>query len=325
MSNPNVIFILGCHKSGTSLLRSLLDGHSDLIVFPKETHFFQYAGYGIKYPLRESWPNEMSNKEFIEGMVNGVKEENYGNDPYSDNPGFRSYNIELFREELTQLQIETPSQRIDSYFKALYKSLTGINFPDDKRIVEKSVESAEHVPWLRSMYPKSKFIHIVRNPYVTLASLRRSKSKFSRYPIMSPLIKSIYNSTFHLFQNKQLIKEYMVVRYEDLISYPTKIMKKIAVFLNINYETILLQPTINGEAWNGNSSMNVKFTGISNVLSEKWLSDINSIEIRLINKYLKPLLKEYGYNQLQPKHRGFWPAKKENITTYLYNRALMYL
>jgi hypothetical protein len=28
-----LVFILGCHKSGTSLVRALLDGHDEVVVF----------------------------------------------------------------------------------------------------------------------------------------------------------------------------------------------------------------------------------------------------------------------------------------------------
>lgn len=325
MNNSNPIFILGCHKSGTSLLRSLFDGHPEVIVFPKETHFFQYGGYGTIYPLRKAWPDGENKNIFIESLVKGVISENYGDDPYSDNPGFKGYNIDRFRETLLQLPLETPSQRIESYFKSLYKSMTGLNLPEDKRILEKSVESAEHVPWLRMIYPKCQFIHIVRNPYATLTSLVLSKKRSGRYPLMRPLIESLYHSTFHLFQNRQLVDEYMVVRYEDLISDPKEFMKKIALFLNINYDSILLEPTINGIPWTGNSSTNVKFDGIINTTSEKWMSEINSVEINLVNQYLKPLLAEYEYKQLNVKRKAIWPVKGEGVKTYLRNRALIYL
>lgn len=38
------VFVLGSRKSGTSLLRSLLDGAEGLFVVPCETHFFQRTG-----------------------------------------------------------------------------------------------------------------------------------------------------------------------------------------------------------------------------------------------------------------------------------------
>ena len=63
MSRP--IFLLGCHKSGTSLLRSLLDGHPDLFVIPIETHFFQATGHWTDYRMRRSWPKRMEREALI--------------------------------------------------------------------------------------------------------------------------------------------------------------------------------------------------------------------------------------------------------------------
>ncbi|MGI8607235.1 MAG: sulfotransferase, partial [Gaiellaceae bacterium] len=50
------VFILGAHKSGTSLLRSLLDATPGFFVLPKEPHFFAYSGRWIDYPLRRRQP-----------------------------------------------------------------------------------------------------------------------------------------------------------------------------------------------------------------------------------------------------------------------------
>lgn len=46
------IFILGAHKSGTSLVRSLLDGHPDLNVVPIELHFLRHLGVESQNLLR---------------------------------------------------------------------------------------------------------------------------------------------------------------------------------------------------------------------------------------------------------------------------------
>ena len=75
MTDP--IFLLGSHKSGTSLLRSLLDGHPDLDVLPREAHFFPTHGYASGYsvgvrvdpevPLRPS-PSEIAHFLQFESM-----------------------------------------------------------------------------------------------------------------------------------------------------------------------------------------------------------------------------------------------------------------
>ena len=40
LNNP--VFICGAPRSGTTLLSNLLDGHSELLVLPSETHILQY-------------------------------------------------------------------------------------------------------------------------------------------------------------------------------------------------------------------------------------------------------------------------------------------
>jgi len=43
LSSGSATFIVGHPRSGTSLLRALLDGHSRLLVLPFETHFLEWA------------------------------------------------------------------------------------------------------------------------------------------------------------------------------------------------------------------------------------------------------------------------------------------
>ena len=54
------IFILGAHKSGTSYLRALLDGHPDLYVVPLEAHYFQHLGFNIENYIRSPYTIDYS-------------------------------------------------------------------------------------------------------------------------------------------------------------------------------------------------------------------------------------------------------------------------
>ncbi len=46
------IFIFGCAKSGTKLMRNLFDWYAELFVVTFESHFFQNTGRGIDYYRR---------------------------------------------------------------------------------------------------------------------------------------------------------------------------------------------------------------------------------------------------------------------------------
>lgn len=57
------IFILGCTKSRTSMMRNLFDGHPDLFIVPAESHFFQNIGFWINYFFRRSAPQQLLMKK----------------------------------------------------------------------------------------------------------------------------------------------------------------------------------------------------------------------------------------------------------------------
>ena len=189
----NPIFILGSHKSGTSLLRSLLDGHSSLSVIPTETHFFELTGHMVHYALRRSMPANYSKDEIRHRLIDYVKRQNNDKNPYSDLCGFSGYDVDRL---IRFLDRELPDSRRDLfelYITALYYAFTGNSISEHSRIVEKSVEQAEHATLLRKYFPDSQFLHIIRNPYATLVAIRKVQSR-RRYPDLRRIVSSMHNS-----------------------------------------------------------------------------------------------------------------------------------
>ena len=79
MNEP--IFILGCTKSGTTLLRNLFDGHPQLFVVPSESHFFQNARFWVSYYFRRTKPENLSYNEIKQNFINWIS---YLNETYQD-------------------------------------------------------------------------------------------------------------------------------------------------------------------------------------------------------------------------------------------------
>lgn len=319
------IFILGCHKSGTSLMRSLLDNHPSLNVLPKETHFFQWSGRWVDYALRTSWPKQLNSRDLIEALVKGVNQANMEwIDPYSDNPSFvNGYDIERFRFAMEKFKLDTLLNQIQAYFQSLNYALHGLWIPTNRHLVEKSVESAEFAFILRFLFPDCKFVHIVRNPYANIYSLRKSKMKKGYYPYLGRLISSLYNSSNFLFKNSEILRNYYVIRYEDLVSNPQLEMKNIADFLDIDFERSLVEPSSMGEPWRGNSSHNQNFSGISSSQNDRWHNEITSLEVQLVNLRLWPILEKFNYERVEASNHVLRPNKKERPIIYLKNRALL--
>ena len=321
--NQEPIFIIGPHKSGTSLLRNLFDGHKDLFVIPIESHFFQHLGFWIDYGIRTQKPKDYNNQEIEKNYINWIKKSNTipGGKSDSDTRGF--WNLEKFKillkENINDIRKKNFKSLIELYIESMFYSLYNKNIPENKRIVEKSVDHAEFAIYLKKLFPKAKFIHIIRNPYSNLVSLRKFKSE-NGYPFMKSLMESFYNNYYYLYMNKRVIEtDYYIIKYEDLINNPKQSIDKISDFLNIEKHEILYKPTVNGNLWEGNSTTNKRFKGISNSHLNKWKEEIYPLEINLINKNFKFILEKYNYEYI-PYRNSFFPNKKESFKHYFANR-----
>lgn len=318
------IFILGSHKSGSSLIRSLLDNHPKLFVIPTEIHYFQYTGHWVDYRMRYTSPKNMDRQSLIESLTQLVERKNNHADPYADSVITGKFDIAKFNKFLKDSCFKSPQELFEAYVGAIHLSLTGKNLPENVHVVEKSVENAEFAVLLQQMFPNCRFVHIVRNPYASLVAIRKSKTK-KNYPSVCDFVFSLQNSYYNLYKNQQLLNNYLVIKYEDLLTSTEKTMEKIVNFLGINFVDLLLTPTLMGQPWNGNSSSGGGFTKISSAPLEKWKSQINDLEIHLVNSFLQPVLEQFGYEQIITNKSKFLPIRGESLEAYIKNRSLLWL
>jgi len=324
--NGNPIFILGSHKSGSSLLRNLFDGHSELFVIPIEAHFFQYNGYWIDYGIRRQMPVDLTEGQIINNYVSAINLANTTPGGYSDSDTRGMWDVEKFEEKIKKgKNYNNIKSSIINYIEAMYYSISGTELPEDKRVVEKSVENAEFAIDLKTIFPNAKFIHIVRNPYATLVAIRKFKSQ-QGYPFLKWIIESMYNSYYYLEKNQRLFskKDYLVLKYEDLVTQPKMIIKKIITFLDLPEEKILYIPTVQKKLWEGNSTSGEKFKSISSKRLNKWKDEIYPLEAQVVNFKFEFILKKYGYEVItEVKER--YPEDKKSIDMYNFNANFLKL
>ena len=321
MDNP--VFILGAHKSGTSLLRSLLDGHSSLFVVPVEEHLFKHFGYSINYPYQYQVQKRYTDEEIKENFFNWIKTCNNSSDEYGDSVAKGLLDVDQFREALFSNETGEKRQLATCYFESIYFALTGEKLVN-KNVVTKSVENAELALETKQLYPNAKFIHIVRNPYASFVALRKYKTKNGRYPMVYKLLKALQNNYYYLEKNQRLIDDYHVVSYEDLLLKPEQTMRNIADYIGIEYDNHLVTPTFLGELWQGNSTSDKKFNGIDTAPIKNWENEIFPYEVFLINNMFPHVLEEFNYERIDKKSKGYQLMKGENILRYFFNRLYKY-
>ncbi|MEX2379900.1 MAG: sulfotransferase [Vicingaceae bacterium] len=322
--NEKPIFILGSHKSGTSLLRNLFDGHSALWTNPIETHFFKYFGSWVDYEYHMHKPETISNEAIKTKFIEVIAKLNERDNPLADSQTKGLFDLDRFNQKIKDINDQSSKKEIiELYFKAIHYSIYGNELKPEQRIVHKAVGLAEFALELHQLFPKAKFVHIVRNPYPNLVSFRKFLTSTGSYPLLNRMISSLRNNYFYLYKNKQLIPNYYIIRYEDLVQNFDEEIKKLSTFLDINVEDALFQPSSVGKAWKGNSTTNQKFQGISSSHLEVWKKKIHPIEAHYVNNNFDHILRDFGYDIFETKKSKFLPAPKESIIRYLYNRLYM--
>ena len=319
--NQKPIFIAGAHKSGTSLLLSLLNGHSQLFTFPTETHYFQNMNYWVDNEYRSQRPRSLSRDEIVERFCSNLRQWNVSEDRLGGSLATNVYDLVKFEQKFSNMKSDyDDKKRIETYFEALYYSITGKGIRINLRIVEKSVENAEFAEELSRIFPQAKFIHILRNPYANIVSLRRYKSINHGFPIIRRVIRTLYNNYYFMYRNHRTIPEYHLIKYEDLVSQPKTQLQKLCDYLEIPFEEILLTPTFGGETWEGNSAMERSFSGIDASGLDRWQDTITPMEVQYINKLFAFVLDDFKYQKFTIKGSFWRPAQGENFKRYFANR-----
>jgi hypothetical protein len=297
--NNNPLFIGGHRKCGTTMFASLLDGHEGLFIYPSETGFF-YKFYPIfansKYSDKE---RENRVVEAILKTLDEVIAEWVGFDACPD------YHFEklvrFFHEKL-----RSSAGEIKDYFEStIYAAWACLskNKNSQKYWVEKTTSIELYANTLFEWYPKAKFIHLLRDPRDNYASIKSGWDK--RYKLQfdsqERLLQSVIDRArlgmefAEINQKRFGDHRYKLVRYEDLVSDPERILNQVCTFLDIPFHNSLLIPTFCGVGWKGNNFEAEEFRTVSRVNVNRWRERVEEHEAKVLEFYFRDLMVKYDY------------------------------
>jgi len=200
--NNTPFFILGCVRSGTTLLRDILRLHPRL-ESPEETHFFRWS-FPLGTKLYEA--SYSGKKLFIEHReMDGVEH-------------FDFYVALSITEDRKAL--------MDWYGNEILKKSDNL----EGRWFDKTPQNVYGLLLINEYYPESKFIHIHRHPLNVVASLM--KGEVMPENEMRGAINYWMESMIIFNQFKQLAPDRLLeVEYESLVKNPRDHTRKILAFL----------------------------------------------------------------------------------------------
>jgi len=350
LNNP--IFICGAPRSGTTLLSNLLDGHSQLLVLPNETHILQYFKTYDGEARRIFFLRDyLFTEDILLYTSRAYREERnkYLTAGYGDSAAWdlSSINGETFIETYANFLKENGIS-LEAIYKAMAVSLFNSCTLFDKKkqlksfVEKRPLDNEISAIILKEHFPRARFIHILRDPRTRYASAKRRRISnimgFKFCPRLNgkDFVRAHTEISMLSFalakRNKTLLgNDYLMIKYEDLTSQPDKVMKSVADFLSLSWEDKLLTQTRLGNKAGPASSFKIALDGVT-AMNAGRLKDYNSLtsslERRIVNLYNRDVAQEFGYDLGEAKpiltKNLLYPVKYELPFHFFCNR-LSYL
>lgn len=270
------VFITGCPRSGTTMLASML-GNGDSCFATPESDFF--INFIYKY-----LPNSFSNVRkdvFLRYLSNNYRFKQWN---------INAVNIDELPESIDYSNFNTV---IENTIALFLKHHTETNIKEGIRI-DHTPSSIKYFQTLIELFPKSKFIFIVRDPRAVYASVK-GLDWGANSPLRLSEIWREYVMCYFTLQ-KLFPDKVHLIKYEDILKDPREKLKELCGFLQINYNDSMLDGTgfkipdytVSQHALVGKKPDKKRI--------EKWKEELNRNEVLIIESICKSIMSVFNYN-----------------------------
>ena len=207
------LFIIGVGRSGTTLIMSMMNAHSQ-VAFVPETHFIKkYIVPALKgkLPSSSELTTKLQSDKDIQRLGDGL--------------------------DYTSLSLSSNANELANNFWNTFESIVG---SDVAFVGDKDPMNAPYLSQIKSVYPDAYILHIIRDPRDVILS--RIKSEWGKN---TPFFLHVAEYQSHIYQalgdGRDLFGEqYHEIKYEDLLDDSEGILKGVCEWLNLPYEQEML-------------------------------------------------------------------------------------
>jgi hypothetical protein len=245
------VYICGVHRSGTTLVRDLLDGHPELVVLPSEGTYYTNLEAKLLALPEDRERAAFLGKEWLRRLANPINQPPYwllgrSSDTRSPYVDFARY-VMAWWEKVSKKNLQWPHLAIVLAYASCTDKL------EAKLWVDKTPANERFLGRIWMEMPSAKIIQVIRHPYATLASRKKMEPAIKLRRALRDLKMS-----FRVAVEQSALHNpgFLLVRYEELCDNPQLITEKMASFLHIHTSDTLSQPTVAGIPSQANSSFN---------------------------------------------------------------------
>ena len=285
---PEIIFVVGNSRSGTTMLGRMLGLNKSVHTFP-ELHFFERY-YGN--PLNDARALEATSR-----MLRIEAEGFFGNSP-----------IAKYHGEANQLlNNDRLHQPVDIYSRFITHALAKRN----KQIAcEQTPQNVFYTGEILQAFPDAKFINLVRDPRDVLLSQKnkwrrlklgaqfsnRFESLRSRVNYQPITISTLWNAAVQAGLAFEANPNVITVRFEDLLANPEGTLRRICKHAGIEFSVEMLDVPQVGSS-SGEDKPDRK--GLNTDRAQSWKrGGLTKAELHLCQRVTSENMKRFGYEKV---------------------------
>ena len=290
------IFVVGASRSGTNLVRALLNAHSTLWI-SAETHYFD--DLRPRLPGNGTEPLAGDDRERCERYFLALSHRAFGQAGDPEESRFERHGLRELAAEL--------GGSGDAYFEALCRLRAQRH--GREQWGEKTPRHVYRIDDLLSAYSDAKVVCLVRDPRAVVASYKdwhgaagrrgvsespeleadRERTRRSFNPVlMSLLWRGVVRASFEGFE-RHGPERVRIQRFEQLAASPEAEVRELCAWFGLEFEPALLEiPVVN-------SSYATTGAGISSEPIERWRDRLSPAEVGIVQSVCGPLLSQLGY------------------------------
>jgi len=228
-------FILGCGRSGSTLLRTMLTKDPQIVIPPES--------YVLPKIIRKFYRKAYLPWNQLTSMViNG----------FEKHPEFSTWNISLEKTLQSCQALPEKQQSLANIIEMIYLNY-GLHrveksqqfIPQDAMIWgDKTPKNSQFIDHIQALFPKAKYIHLIRDPRAVFASYIKSGLASKKSMNEADYIVWFWLKAHGTIEKnkKNLGKEcFLVIHYEDLIRQPKSTMQSVCDYLGVDFQESMLK------------------------------------------------------------------------------------
>jgi hypothetical protein len=208
---PPAPFVCGVTRSGTTLIRLMLDSHPDMAI-PGETHW-------VPKLIRKLEHNRLSPEEVAEYVIESKRWQEFHLDP------------DLLRERYSHMKRGNATEAIRAFYK-LYAEREG-----KTRYGDKTPGYIKDMVRIQRSLPEATFIHIIRDGRdVSLSHMRMNWGPTTYAESAQLWVDRIYKAR----RMSKNVARYHEVHFEDLVRDTEGTLREVCEIIELDYEPVML-------------------------------------------------------------------------------------